>query len=112
LERLASALAALGWGRLLKTTAERGRRIAKDNPFFLYYEALGYNQAYGSAPWKIGPLLDRAERLAEKRHRDERTRKLLADIAHLRQQTGADPMLQVFDHFFGGFGEDADDRPF
>jgi tetratricopeptide (TPR) repeat protein len=112
LERLSSVLAALGWPRLLKTTTDRGRRIAKDNPFFLYYEALGYQRSFGSAPWKIGPLLDRAERLAEKRPRDERTRQLLADIADLRERSGADPMLQVFEHFFGGFADTADDRPF
>jgi hypothetical protein len=109
---LASVLAALDWGRLLKAAAERGHRAAKDNPFFLYYEALGYHKAYGSAPWKIGPLLDRAERLAEKRPRDEPIRKLLADIASLREQSGADPMRQVFDHFFGGFGDPADDPDF
>jgi tetratricopeptide (TPR) repeat protein len=111
LERLASVLATVDWPRLLKTAAERGRRVAKDNPVFLYFEALGYHRAYGSAPWKIGPLLDRAERLAGKRPRDDRTRKLLADIASLREQSGADPMLQVFEHFFGGFG-DAEDRSF
>jgi len=112
LERLAALLADLGWARPLKTTAERGRRVAKANPFFLYYEALAYHRAYGSAPWKIGPLLDRAERLAEKRPRDERIRTLLTDIADLRRQSGTDPMLQVFEHFFGGFRDADDDRPF
>jgi len=112
LDRLAYLLAALDWGRLLKAAADRGRRVAKDNPLFLYYEALAYHQSYGSAPWKIGPLLDRAERLAEKRPRDERIRKLLADISSLREQSGADPMLQVFDHFFGGFRDPADEPDF
>jgi tetratricopeptide (TPR) repeat protein len=112
LEKLASALTTVDWGRLLKAAAERGRRVAKANAYFLYYEALGYDRLYGSAPWKIGPLLDRAERLAEKRPHDERTRKLLADIAALREQSGADPMLQVFDHFFGRFADDVDDPLF
>jgi hypothetical protein len=107
LERLAAVLADVGWGRLLKLAAERGKRLAQYNPFFLYYEALGYNLYYASAEWKVGPLLDRARRLAEARPPDERTRTLLADIADLRDRAGALPIFQVFDHFFGG--DEADD---
>ena len=38
-----------------------------------------------------------------------RTKKLLADIAALREQSAGAPIFQVFDHFFGGGGFAGDD---
>jgi tetratricopeptide (TPR) repeat protein len=108
LERLCGSLLGTESVKLLRSYCQAGERKFRANPHFPFLEAESYF-ILGPAncpSWKVKPLLDRAQRLAEAMPPDERRKTLLQEIQHRRE------MIGLLNPFGGGMFRDLFDRMF
>jgi tetratricopeptide (TPR) repeat protein len=111
LRNICAALLALNAHGPLRTFAQVGRRRFPTNPHFPWLEAESYiAQSKGRMlTWRVQPLLNEAERLAQQSAQDPGTKELLKQIQERQEMMRAlNPFGRMFDEAFGDFG-DGDD---
>ncbi|HXG08163.1 MAG TPA: tetratricopeptide repeat protein [Gemmataceae bacterium] len=117
LERLGAALLAIRAVKLLRAYCQLGARKFRHNPQFPFLEAESYFVLGPSRcpSWKVLPLLDKAQRLAEALPLDEKQQALLRDIQQRRDMIGLLSPLSLgmfrdmFEQMFDGDYDDEDD---
>jgi hypothetical protein len=111
LARLCERFRDLGWWRLLRKAATRGRKRFPRNPFFPFFEAVVYLATEGESfllpAWKIEPLIEKARRLAENWPPDDAVRQLFRDLDDAqRRLTASVPGLHMLNELFDMFDDD------
>ena len=99
--------------RVLAEFARLGAKKFPNNPYFLLFQAdsqmLPENR-YGPSPFHIGPLLDKAMKLAEAMPRDPKQQELIKLIQEKQNALrDVNPFFEMFSGGFGGFGGFEDD---
>jgi hypothetical protein len=113
LMRLCDTLLGMEELRGVRTLSQVGQARFPDNPFFPYWEAASWHLGQQDFPplWRIRPLLERAERLAQARLGDQDCQRLLDDIRDkMRLLSALDPFGSFMQDFFDpDAGEDEDE---
>jgi tetratricopeptide (TPR) repeat protein len=114
LQLLCTALYGAGALSQLKHFVKRARSKFRKNPYFPYMEALCYTtgkDADAAPPWKVRPLLEKAQRLVRDLPPCDQLRNLLDDIeSRLRSFDALDPLSGLFDSLFSRMDEFEDER--